>query len=197
MDILEKLFGNANRVKLLRLFLFNPKVAFGRPDMVVRSKVQRANLASELSLFRKIKLIKERKIRATGDLGKPGTTGFILNPDFPLSQSLRTLLNNDFLRKRTNITKRFRNCGQIKLLILSGLFLDNTDSRIDLFIVGNRLKRNNIEKIIKQIEAEIGRELTYSVLETADFKYRFNSSDKFIRDIFDYPHEKVVDKIAL
>lgn len=196
MDILEKLFGNPNRVKLLRLFLFNPGVAFGRPDISTRSKIPRHKLATELNLLKKIKLIRERKIRAKGDVGKPGQVGFELSSDFPLTNSLRTLLNNDFLRKKTNITKRFRNCGRIKLMVVSGMFLDNEDSRIDLFIVGDKLKKKTIDSIIKTIEADIGRELVYSMMETGDFVYRLNSSDKFIRDIFDYPHERIVDKIG-
>ncbi|MEX0918802.1 MAG: hypothetical protein WDZ85_02430, partial [Candidatus Paceibacterota bacterium] len=195
MDILEKLFGSANRVKLLRLFLFNPGIAFGRPDIAKRSKVQRSKLATELALFKKIKLVRQRKIRLKDDFGRSGTDGFELNQDFPLTHSLRTLLNNDFLRKKLDIAKRFRHCGRFKLLILAGVFLENPDSRIDLFIVGDRLKKKNIEGIIKTIEADIGRELAYALLETEDFMYRFNSSDKFIRDFFVYPHERFFDKI--
>lgn len=197
MDILEKLFGSTHRVKLLRLFLFNPGIALAKADIALRSKVSRQRLSTELTLFKKINLIKERRIRLKSDVGKTGALGYELASDFPLAHSLRVLLNQDFLRKKTDIAKRFRNCGRIRLLVVSGMFLDDDDTRIDLFIVGDRLRKRAIDTIIKTIEADIGRELNYAALETDDFKYRLSSSDKFIRDIFDYPHERIVDKLGV
>lgn len=197
MDIVDKLFGSPQRVRLLRLFLFNSGIAFSRKSIIDRSKVSGSKLVKELNLLKKIKLIKERKIKTKGDIGKPGSSGFELNPGFPLINSLRTLLNQDFLQKRTDISRRFKNCGRLKLLVVSGIFLDNDDGRIDLFIVGDRLKKNVIDRTVKTIEADIGRELTYATLETEDFVYRLSSSDKFIRDIFDYPHERIVDRISI
>ncbi len=197
MDILEKLFDNSARVKLLRLFLFNPGVAFGRNDILTKSKVSRQKLATELNLLKKVGLVKQRKVKAKGDFGKPGVIGFELDARFPLTHSLRNLLNQDFLRRRADITKRFKNCGRLKLIVVSGIFLDDEDSRIDLFVVGDKLKKRVIDNIVKTIEADIGREMTYAALETDDFTYRLNSSDKFIRDVFDYPHERLLDKISL
>ncbi len=196
MDTLEKLIGNPYRLKLIRLFLFNPGLAFDRKEIVRRSKVPSGQLGRELTLFKKINLIRTRKVRAKTDAGQPGSIGFELQPKFPLTYSLRALLNQDFLQKKTDLTKRFRNCGRLRLLIISGIFLDDADGRIDLFIVGDNLQRRTIDNIVKIIEADIGRELTYATLDTEDFRYRFNSSDKFIRDIFDYPHERIIDKMT-
>lgn len=197
MDILEKLFGNSSRVKLLRLFLFNPGNVFTRSEIVIRSKVPKNKLSSELSLFKRIKFIKEKKVKTKIGEKFAGRVGFEFDASFPLGQSLKTLLNSDFLRKKANIVKRFKNCGRLKLVVLAGMFLDNYDGRIDLFIVGDQLKKKTIDGIIKTIEADIGRELSYSMLETEDFLYRLSSSDKFIRDVFDYPHERVIDKIGI
>jgi hypothetical protein len=69
--------------------------------------------------------------------------------------------------------------------------------RADLLIVGNNLKRNVIDRVIKNLEAEIGRELAYAVMETGDFNYRLAACDKFIRDVLDYPHSVIIDKIGL
>ena len=59
----------------------------------------------------------------------------------------------------------------------------------------NKLKKNNIDNIIKTIEADVGREITYAILDSDEFLYRNGTSDKFIRDIFDYPHERIIDKL--
>ena len=45
------------------------------------------------------------------------------------------------------------------------------------------------------MEAEIGRELSYGVFETDDFRYRVSVCDKFIRDILDYSHKKILNKL--
>ncbi len=195
MDILEKLFGSRYRAKLLRLFVFNPEDSFQKLEISKRSKIPANFLRKELNLLLAIKLIKEKTA-----FDKYGNTGrrvkvWQLNPMFPLTTSIRSLLNADFLRQRADIAKRFKNCGKIRLLVVSGVFISDESRRLDLLLVGEKLKKNNIDGIIKTIEADVGREITYAILETEDFLYRNGTSDKFIRDIFDYPHEKIVDKL--
>ena len=57
--------------------------------------------------------------------------------------------------------------------------------------------KKNSEAMIKNIESEIGREIRYAVFDTPDFQYRYNMCDKLIRDVLDYPHEKVIDKLGI
>jgi hypothetical protein len=54
-----------------------------------------------------------------------------------------------------------------------------------------------LERAIRDIESEVGKELTYAAFKTDDFIYRLGMYDKFIRDILDYPHEKILDKIGI
>ncbi|MDQ5957893.1 MAG: hypothetical protein QG665_225 [Patescibacteria group bacterium] len=196
MEILEKLFDSKHRVKLLRLFLFNPEIVFDRIEIVKRSKVPSAAIRHELTILLSVGLIKPKKTSVVRNSHKKTVQGWELDSSFPLSQNLRTLLNTDFLRRKTDIVKRFKNCGRIKLLVVSGVFLDEDDRRLDILLVGDHLKKGIIEKTVRSIEADVGRELNYAVLETDDFLYRAGTSDRFIRDIFDYPHERMVDKLT-
>src|SRR3989338_2689319 len=84
------------------------------------------------------------------------------------------------------------NAGRVKLIILSGIFIKNKDSRVDFLVVGDKLKRGKIEEGIRKLEAEIGSELVYAIFDTKEFIYRLNMYDKLIRDILDYPHEIVL-----
>ncbi len=197
MDILTKLFGSSNRIKLLRLFLFNPDQVLERKEVAQRSKVTATNLRKEMKLLESIGFVKARKIKPPKGSRRKSLNGWELNSSFPFIGHLRSLFNSDFLHRRAEIAKKFRHCGKIKLLLVSGVFLQTGDSRLDLFIVGDALKRGQIDGVVRSIEAEVGRELVYAVLPTKDFFYRLNSSDKFIRDVFDYPHEKLVDKLVL
>jgi hypothetical protein len=47
------------------------------------------------------------------------------------------------------------------------------------------------------MESEIGKELRFSSLNTEDFKYRHGVCDRLIRDVLDYQHEVVVDRIGI
>ena len=113
---------------------------------------------------------------------------------FPLRHVVMSL---DPLNRREELVNRFKNCGRLKLLVVSGIFVQESDSRVDILVVGDGLEKRAIESALRGLEAEMGKELTYAFLETPEFTYRMGIYDKFIRDIFDYPHEKVMDKIGL
>ena len=83
------------------------------------------------------------------------------------------------------------------LIIVAGIFIDEIDSRVDVLLVGDKMKKPIIEGVLKRLEAELGRELTYGMMETGEFEYRFGIYDKFIRDIIDYPHLVVLNKMNL
>ena len=85
----------------------------------------------------------------------------------------------------------------MKLIIVAGIFLDEHASRVDVLLVGDKLKKPIIEGVLRRLEAELGKELTYGIMETPDFEYRFGIYDKFIRDIIDFPHLVVLNKLNL
>lgn len=203
MEILEKLFGNAARVKLMRLFLMNPEDVFDRKEMMRRSKVNPAHLRKELNLLLSIGLIKPRKIvkmypkeGKEGVMEKKKISGYGLEQKFPFLVPLRALVTEIALGK-DDVAARFRNVGNVKLIIVAGVFIDETDSRLDILIVGDKLKKPAIEGVLRRLEAEVGKELTYGILDTPEFEYRFGIYDKFVRDVIDYPHLVVLNKLNL
>ena len=85
----------------------------------------------------------------------------------------------------------------LKLVVLSGIFVGEWDLQLDLFIVGDRMQERKLRDRIKQLEAEIGKELRFALLSSEDFYYRHNMNDKLVRDVLDYPHKIVVDKLNI
>ena len=57
--------------------------------------------------------------------------------------------------------------------------------------------RHALFDLLKEIEAEVGKELSYAVFASDDFIYRLNICDKFIRDVLDYPHQKILNKLGI
>lgn len=202
MEELAKLLGGEHKVRLLRLFLNNPQTPLQPADIAKRIKVPVTKLRRELNLFSSIKLIipKETKIISPGKKKrrKPKRiVSFTLNTKFPLNGSLRALLFGEELFRKDEIVNWFKNAGKLKLIIVSGIFMGREDSRVDLLLVGDRLNRPSIEAALRGMEAEIGKELSYAVLETKEFTYRMGIYDRFISDILDFPHEKVLNKLDL
>jgi hypothetical protein len=197
MEILAKLLGGQNRVKVLRVFLFNPTAIFEVKELASRMKMTVASVRKELRPLSAVGLINPKsELRLVGKKKKK-VPGWQLNPNFAYNNELRSLLSLDLFPKRNDLLKRFNRCGRIKLMMVSGVFLQDTDREVDLVLVGDNLKKTIADSLVKSMEAEVGKELTYAILGTSDFVYRLHSSDKFVRDMFDFPHEVVVDKIGI
>ncbi len=192
-------------MKIMRLFLFSPELGFDSKDVASKSKIPIAVARKEISFLKSIDFMKRGKFyreekRKKGKktfLKKIKFRGWTLNKDFAYVKSLRDLLIDSKFLEREEILKRFRGSGRIKLLIISGIFIKEDNSRIDIMIVGDNLKRAAIERSLKSIESEIGKELRYAVLDTKEFSYRLDMYDKFIRDVLDYPHERLIEKIKV
>lgn len=187
MDALERLFGGAVRVRLIRLFLINPDTVFDLPLVAKRSGTTALTAGRELVQLEKIGLVNK----------KPKVKTWQLNPDFPYLLPLKVMFKSDVLSRPREFIRQFNGCGRVALIVVAGTFLEQSDSRADLLIVGSGLKKSALDKVVKTLEAELGRELSYASLDTADFQYRLSASDKFVRDILDYPHHVVLDKLGL
>ena len=180
MEILGKILGSPARVKIMRLFLLNRGKSFSSKDIVKRSRVSAEIVRRELRLLSSIGFVK--KI----------TAGWSFNYLFKYGTEFEALLLSSDTLDTKSIIDIFKKVGRVKLLIISGVFIKNKDTRVDLLIVGDKLKKNKIEEGIRKIEAEIGTELVYAVFDTKEFIYRLNMYDKLIRDILDFPHEIVL-----
>ncbi len=177
MEILGKILGSPARVKIMRLFLLNTKTKFNKKEIVKRSRVSSPAAGKELKILSAVGFLKKH------------STGWIFNPLFKYALEFdRLLISSDSLDKKV-IVDNFKKVGRVKLLLLSGIFIKNKDTRVDLLVVGDKLKRNKIEEEVRKLEAEIGTELTYAIFDTKDFLYRLDMYDKLVRDILDFPHE--------
>jgi hypothetical protein len=205
MEILAKLFGSETRVKMMRLFLFNSDVAYSGADIVERTRSNKKDVKREITALTNVGIIKKRALVRDVHVKKGKKTivkkvhdvGYILDQKFPYLQALKNLLITVSLHADEALVKKFSSVGRIKLFIASGAFIQEWDTRIDLLIVGDDINLNKLDTVIKSIEAEIGKELSYSAFETNDFEYRYGMHDRLIRDIMDLPHTTLVDKIGL
>jgi DNA-binding transcriptional ArsR family regulator len=180
MEILGKILGNPARVKIMRLFLLNRGKGFTTKDIVKRSRVNPAVVRHEINLLSSVGFIKKHS---------SASLEWFFNYSFKYAGEFEDLLVRSESLDKTKLLDNFKKAGRVKFFAISGIFLKNEDSRVDLLIVGDKLKKSGIEEGVRKLEAEVGAELVYAVFETKEFLYRLNMYDKLVRDILDYPHE--------
>jgi hypothetical protein len=204
MDTFGILFGSQARVKIMRLFLLNSEDVFENQDIIKRSKVTPTVVRKEVQVLAKSGLIKKKSFfkesaSKTKD-GKPAkkrVNGWVLNESFELLRPLRDFLINTEPMRKQEIANKFKHTGKVKLLIVSGIFTQDRDTRVDLLVVGDDIKKGSIESALRSVEAEVGKEISYAYFDTQEFLYRISICDKFVRDVLDYPHEKLVNKLEI
>lgn len=212
MDTLTKLFGSSAIVKILRMFLFNPDEGFEARDVVKRTKVDIDVVRTELAMLIKIGFIKpksffkdietsvRRRTKVNSKEAAPRrkrVKGWTLDEKFPYVKELQALLIGSAPVWSPDIMGRLKRAGNIKLVITSGVFVGNLESRLDIMVVGDNIRRPHLANSIKDIEAELGREIRYAVFTTSDFKYRLSIYDRLVRDVLDYRHDTVIDRLGI
>ena len=200
MESLGKIFGGTDRIRIMRMFLFNPDSVYGVDDICDRSGVPPRIVDRELNTLLKAGLLRRKPFSKsardkTGN--KKNANGWTLDKNFPYFRSLENLLIEQSLISEDEIVKRLAKVAKLKLLVISGIFNHDPESRVDLLIVGDNFKRAALDRAMKGFESEIGKEVRYAAFDTAEFKYRVGMYDKLVRDIFDYPHKKLIDKLGL
>jgi|SRR3989344_1330169 len=185
MRSVSHIFGGEAKVKIMRLFVFNPDLTFSPAEVANRAKERPRIARRELRILTKAGLIKRR------------ARGFLLDSSYPYLLAIENFLIDATPITSKEIIKKISRAGNIKLILISGIFLHDRDSRVDILVVGDHLKQAKLLSIMSFIEAKLGKELRYAAFETADFQYRLSIYDKLIKDILDYQHEKILNKLGI
>lgn len=141
--------------------------------------------------------IKTRKSASTD------RTYYALNPEFEFFGELRNLILKSSPAEKDKMIRKMTSLGRIKLAIISGIFLNNKDSidtqdsEVDLFIVGDDIDKNKLRIFLKSLEAEVGKELRFGLMDKDEFEYRYGMFDRFVRVLLEGPHEKLINKLGL
>ncbi len=184
MEKLSALFGGPAFVRVTRIFLLHPSTAYSPRVLREKTNCDPEELRPVLRDLLRATVIKKRS-------GK-----LVLNGDCPFLLPLRDLLIGEMLAD-LNLTKRLATVGSVKLLIAAGVFIDDAESRTDILLVADKLDPRGLRKAITSLEADVGQEIRYTAFTPKEFNYRMSVNDKLVRDILDYPHEKLINKILL
>ena len=208
-NALEILFESAPKVRLLRLFMHNSDQEFALAQIQKRCQMAGSSLKREVKNLLRSGVIKERigyvtqekndennDVEVKQPKGKKAVLYF-LNKDFSLLGELRDLVLKSFVTPRKHLLSQIRRLGRIKLAVISGIFIGNDMTRTDLLIVGEDIKARAFSSFLARMESEMGKSLRYTVMDTEEFKYRRDMYDRFLRDVLEFPHEKLINKLNI
>lgn len=185
MKSVSHIFGGEAKVKIMRLFIFNPTTSFTTKEVALRVKESQSAARKEIKILTKAGLIRSR--------GK----GFVLDPSYPYITPIENFLIDAVPITDKDMVKMLSRAGHLKLVLISGVFLHDREARVDMLVVGDHIRQSKLRNIISYIEAELGKELRYAAFETKDFQYRLSIYDKLIRDILDVRNEKIFNKLGI
>ncbi len=198
-DPLAILFGSPSRVKLLRFFLFNPSKEFDFDDISRRAKLVRRTARTEINALERAGVIKKKKVfRLNETTGRKNRVEvFVLDTNFPELQALQTFLFETAPINGETLKKHLQKAGKVDFLVIGGVFVRDFEQRLDFMVAMKKLDESKLEKAIRSLESELGIEIRFAAFTSDDLAYRVDMNDKLVRDVFDYTHEVVVNKLAI
>lgn len=190
------LFDTTARVRLLRLFVFNPSLELSFQEVLKRAKLSHRAAKTELNQLERAGIIKRKFILEDipGKEKKRRVYGYALDRSCPVTPPLQAFLYETAPINGKTLLRHLRGVGKIQVLVAAGAFQRQFDRRLDVLIGVEKLNPNKVETAIRNLEAELGVGIKYAAFTTTDLMYRIGMQDKLIRDVFDYPHEVVIDK---
>jgi len=148
-------------------------------------------------------MTKRKTRKTTKGIIKTDKIDYSLNPEFELLGELRNLILKSLPAEKNKIIKQILGIGRVKLAVVSGVFIsenggsDLYDTVADLFIVGDDINKNKMKVFLASLEADVGKELKFTLMDTDEFQYRYGMFDRFIRVLLEGPHEKIINKLGL
>ena len=187
-ELFSQLFDSRVRSRLLKFFMLNDKREYSAQEVVQKNKMSSSQVARELNRFEKMKMIFIRT--------RKGKKFFQTNTDFIFYPEIKNLVVKSNTMPECRSLSRIKGLGKVKLALTSGVFLNYAKGRADLLIVGDEMSRAKLKHLLEDMEAEVGKEINYSIMGSEEFKYRTDMLDKFIMDFLEGPHEEIICKVS-
>lgn len=195
--MVEQLFGSKTRVKLLQLFYSNPNRSFYVREITRKIDEQINSVRRELSNLLSIGII---IVSESTD----HKLYYEVNQKYEYFEPLQEIFGGSGTKKTRKAAKEagtptsetvddeYKALGKVELVVYTGQFTRDERAGIDLLIVGN-VNSNALEKFVAELEAKEGKELRYTTMNLADFKYRSQIKDRFVSGILEAKKQVVVD----
>lgn len=186
-DSIELIFGSKARWRLLKFFMLNENKEFSLKEITNKNKLETREAMNVVNQFLKARLLNSKN--------RKKSKAYSTNKNFSFYRELKALVVRSNVYPQCDSLTKMKNLGDVKLSLVSGIFINYPKAMTDLLIVGDNFSRAKMKHLLEDLEAEMGREINYSIMTTTEFKYRVNMFDKFITDLIEEPHEIILNKV--
>lgn len=183
--MLEQLFGSRTRVKLLRLFLTRNDDRFYVREISRVVDEQINSVRRELNNLEDIGLL----LSETEDKKKY----YRVNQDFPLFSELRTVVFKSRITLEKEFIQSIKSLGSIDYMSLTGYFVNDDSSQVDIFVVGT-VNRTRLIKLLERFREVFGTQLRFTVMDRDEYLYRRDVTDKFLYQILNGKQIVLIDR---
>lgn len=184
---LDLLFDSPIRTRILKLFLYGSEEDFNSSFVAKKLGISTAQANKQLKSLASLQFIVPKN--------SGGRNVYRVNQNFVYYSELKELVAKASPASKQKILERIKNTGNIKLALISGVFVNSDVSRADLLVVGDKINQSKFNKFLKDLEAESGKEIDYALMTTKEFHYRYDLYDRFLRDMLELKHEKLINKL--
>lgn len=193
MSILENFFDSKFLIRAAKLFILNSERSFAPKEAAQRIKAvspeQKTTVAGLL-----------RRLASIGFLSVKKTSGksiYRLNPEFFYLPEIRKLVLKEAPMADKRVSGAIKKIGGLKFAVAGGALIGGKKSPADLLVVGDKMSKAKIKKAIQNLEAESGKELDFTAMDTKEFNYRYDLYDRFIIAMLDEPNVIIVNKLKI
>lgn len=204
-DFLTQLIGESARAKVLRVFIFSDSKALTLAEAGKRAGVSARAAEKEIRFLEKLGVLRRDSLsimlknnpgkRATA--GKQTTQAYIFDSRFKHARALSSFVHEVTPVQHEAIIDALRRGGKLAAVILSGSFMGDPSRPADLIVAADAVNERLLDKAVRDLEPQFGREIRYAAFSTPEFRYRLTIQDRLIRDTLDYPHLVLLDRTRL
>lgn len=193
--MIEQLFGSKTRVKLLQLFYSNPNRSFYVREITRKIDEQINSVRRELA-----------NLLSIGIISSDNTNNrlyYEVNQSYEFYDPLLAVFGQSGAKtgaskvkvadKTATEREKIKALGNVIVALYTGQFTRDESSGVDFLLVGD-VNHHALQKFIKELEEQEGKEIRYTLMTAEEFDYRRQVKDKFITTVLTAKKQILVDK---
>ncbi len=185
-DMLEQIIDSKVDSAVLSFFLLAPPRSFSAIELSKRLRFPVGKVVLSLS-----KLSHHGQLKS---FSKKNKKYYLVNQKYKLLPEIKNYLLKNGSKYEDELFSAIRRLGDIKAAFLSGIFTGYANLPVDLLLVG-KVNLKKLDEFLHGASRMMGQEINYSIMSENEFKIRRDTFDRFIKDIFDYRHIVVEDRM--
>lgn len=178
--MLENLFNSKLKKKLLGIFFYFPKRSFSVSELREQTGATTRFLNQALK-----ELVRAQAVNAAA---KGVKRYYGINRHFRWFDELHDLAYDPDFEVHDEVSERVKRIPNLKLALITGIFTAQPQLPADMLLVGAKVNRPRLQRVVADLERLTGSEINYILLTPEEYEYRRMMNDRFVRDILDYPH---------